>query len=228
LESHLVAIHKQVKRFKPHTVILDPVTNLTTVGSISEVKSMLIRLLDFLQNEGITVMFTALVYEDESVAKTHEGISSLVDAWILLRDIETNGERNRATYIMKSRGMKHSNQVREFVISSKGLELVDVYLGPEGILVGSAREAQRLSEVASVEMRHHAVTQKNRELERRRRVLEGKIDSLKEEFESVQDELNRTFVEDELRMEIIGRNRKELSQKRNTGNNGNGKIKKRK
>ena len=226
LESHLVAIHKQVKRFKPHTVILDPITNLTTVGTLAEVKSMLIRLLDFLQNEGITVMFTALVLEEERLARTHEGISSIVDAWLLVRDIEGNGERNRAMYIMKSRGMNHSNQVREFIITDHGIELVDVYLGPDGILVGSSRESQQLIEATSVQLRHHALGQKNRELERKRKVLESKIAALREEFESMQDELNKTFVEDELRTQIMGRNRQALTQKRNVGNNGNGKNKK--
>jgi len=226
LESHLVRIQKQVIRFKPRTVILDPITNLTTVGSTAEVKSMLIRLLDFLQNRGITVLFTALAQEEDNVAKTHDTISSLVDAWILVRDIESNGERNRAAYIMKSRGMKHSNQVREFVIRDSGLELVDVYLGPDGILVGSAREAQQLSELANTELRNHALNQKNTELERKRRVLEGQIASLREQFESMQDELNKSFVEDELRREIMGKNRTELTQKRNPGNNGNGKGKK--
>src|SRR6478735_2246602 len=165
---------------------------------------MLIRLLDFLQNRGITVLFTALAQEGDNVAKTHDTISSLVDAWILVRDIESNGERNRAAYIMKSRGMKHSNQVREFVIRDSGLELVDVYLGPDGILVGSAREAQQLSELANTELRNHALNQKNLELERKRRALEGQIASLREQFESMQDELNKSFVEDDLRREIMG------------------------
>jgi circadian clock protein KaiC len=129
LEMHLVAMHKIIKRFKPEIVVLDPITNLITVGSVSEVKSMLIRLIDFLQEEQVTVMFTALTLNNIVNEQTDEGVSSLVDAWILVRDIELNGERNRGMYIMKSRGMKHSNQVREFVISDEGLNLVDVYLG---------------------------------------------------------------------------------------------------
>lgn len=227
LESHLISIHKKVKRFKPHTVILDPVTNLVIMGAMSEVKSMLIRLLDFLQNEGITVLFTALVFDNESVVQTHEGVSSLVDAWITVRDIEGNGERNRGIYIMKARGMKHSNQVREFIIKNSGLELVDVYLGPEGILVGSERESQQLSEATGVAMRRHALNRKDRELGRKRLVLEAKIASLKEEFESVQEELNKTFVEEELKKEIMEKNREQLIKKRNTRNTKNGKSKKR-
>ena len=154
------------------------------------------------------------------------GVSSMVDAWLLLRDIETNGERNRAIYVMKSRGMKHSNQVREFMISDHGIELVDVFIGPEGILVGSAREAQQLKEATGTELRDHILEHKSRELERRRRLLEAKISSLKDEFESVQDELSSTLKEEQMRSEILGKNRHELTAKRNVGENENGKGKK--
>jgi circadian clock protein KaiC len=223
LESHLVTIHKMVKRFKPGTVILDPITNLVAVASLSEVKSMLMRLLDFLQNEEITVLFTALVYDKENSVQTDEGISSIVDAWLQVQDIENNGERNRGIYIMKSRGMSHSKQVREFVITNNGLELVDVYLGPEGILVGSARQAQELHEVTGVEMRTHAATRKDRELDRKKTVLEAKIALLKEEFESIREELNKTFIEEQLKKEIMNRNRDQLTQNRNSRISENGK-----
>ena len=223
LEMHLVAIHKKIRRFKPRTIILDPITNLVTIGSMADVKSILIRLIDFLQAENITVMFTALTFSKEAAVQTDEGVSSLVDAWVLVRDIESNGERNRGIYIMKSRGMKHSNQVREFVISDTGVDLVDVYLGPDGVLIGSAREAQQLSEATGIELRTHAVTRKDREVARKRAVLEAKIASLQKEFESVQDELNKTFVEDDLRKEIMEKARQEVTQNRNTHNAGNGK-----
>jgi circadian clock protein KaiC len=140
LEMHLATMHKLVKDFKPTTVILDPISNLTNIGTYHEVNSMLVRLTDFLQSEGITIMLTALT--TGSTERLDEGVSSIVDTWLLVRDIELNGERNRGMYVMKSRGMRHSNQVREFLITSKGLKLVDIYLGPEGVLVGSAREAQ--------------------------------------------------------------------------------------
>jgi circadian clock protein KaiC len=223
LESHLVAIHKKVKQFKPRTVILDPITNLESIARASEVKSMLMRLLDFLQNEGITVLFTALVFDKDAAPQADEGISSLVDAWVQVRDLEGNGERNRGIYIMKSRGMNHSNQVREFVITSKGIELVDVYLGPEGILVGSARRAQVLKEVTGAELRTYAAGKKDKEIERKKSVLEAKIASLKEEFESVQDELNKTFIEDELRKQIMEKNREQLTNNRNSRTSNNGK-----
>jgi circadian clock protein KaiC len=225
LEMHLVAIHKKIKKFKPKVVIMDPITNLITVGSVSDVKLMLIRLIDFLQAEQITVMFTALTLNNAVTEQTDEGVSSLVDAWLLVRDIEANGERNRGMYIMKSRGMKHSNQVREFIITDKGLDLVDVYLGPDGVMTGSAREAHQLSEATGEVLRTHAISRKDIEINRKRKVLEAKIASLQEEFESVQDELNKSYIEEELRRETIEKNRKKITEKRQTNNVENGKSK---
>ncbi|MDB5207039.1 MAG: kaiC [Flavisolibacter sp.] len=225
LEMHLAAIHKKVKAFKPRTVILDPITNLVTVGTVSEVKSFLIRLIDFLQGENITVLFTALSLNTVVNEQTDEGVSSLVDVWLQVRDIESNGERNRGMYIMKSRGMKHSNQVREFIITDKGLDLVDVYLGQEGVLIGSAREAQLLSETTGAALRTHALTQKDKEIQRKRMVLEAKISSLQEEFDSVQDQLNKVYVEEDLKKEIMEQNRKQLTQLRTSHNSDHGKRK---
>jgi circadian clock protein KaiC len=220
LEMHLLTIYKKIKEFKPKMVILDPISNLITVGLMSEVKAILIRLIDFLQVEQITVVFTALNLNTVVTDQTDEGVSSLVDAWITVKDIENNGERNRGLYIMKSRGMKHSNQVREFIITDNGLSLVDVFIGPEGILTGSAREAQQLNESAGKELRSHAVGRKDREIDRKRKVLEAQILSLKEEFDSVQDELNKSYLEEDLRKEILEKNRKQLSEIRSNNNHG--------
>ncbi len=214
LEQHLVSIHKQIKKFKPRTVILDPITNLITVGSVSEVKAMLIRLIDFLQEEQITVMFTALSLNTIVSEQTDEGVSSLVDAWLLVRDIEFNGERNRGMYIMKSRGMKHSNQVREFIITDNGIDLVEVYLGPDGVLTGSARESQKLAEKAGEVLRNNALNMKDREINRKRKVLEAKIAGLQTEFESVEEELNKIYVEEELVKNITSTNRHEITKLR--------------
>ncbi len=224
LEMHLLNIFKKIKEFKPQIVILDPITNLITAGLMFEVKAILIRLIDYLQEEQITVMFTALNLNTVTTEQTDEGVSSLVDAWITIKDIESNGERNRGLYIMKSRGMNHSNQIREFVITNHGLNLIDVYLGPDGILTGSARESQLLNESAGQELRSFAVTRKDREIDRKRKVLEAQILSLKEEFDSVQDELNKSYMEDDLRKEILEKNRKQLSQIR-SNSTGNGKRK---
>lgn len=214
LEMHLVEIHKAIEEFKPRVIVLDPITNLVTIGSVSDVKAMLIRLIDYLQKSSVTVLFTALNYNGTASEQTDEGVSSLVDAWITVRDLESNGERNRGMYIMKSRGMKHSNQVREFVITSDGLELVNVYLGPGGVLIGSAREAQELEEATGLELKSYATTRRDREIQRKKIVLEAKIASLNEEFESVKDELNKTHQEEKLRNEIMQRNREQLTDKR--------------
>ncbi len=221
LEMHLVAIHKAIRKFKPKVVVLDPITNLITVGSVSEVKSMLVRLIDFFQAEQITVMFTALSLNNIVNEQTDEGVSSLVDAWILIRDIESNGERNKGLYIMKSRGMAHSNQVREFVINEHGLELVDVYLGPDGVLTGSARIEQILHEQTGAVMHTHALTRKDREVLRKRTLLEAKIESLRTEFESAEEELNKVYVEEDIKKAVMDENRKQMTQLRRGINENN-------
>jgi circadian clock protein KaiC len=217
LEMHLVAMYKYIKKFKPSTVILDPITNLVTVGNVSDVKAMLIRLIDFLQEEQITVMFTALSLNTIVNEQTDEGVSSLVDAWLLVRDIEFNGERNRGMYIMKSRGMKHSNQVREFVITDKGLDLVEVYLGPDGVLTGSAREAQKLHEQTGEVLREFAVGSKDREIVRKRKVLEAKISNLQMEFESAEEELNKMYQKEQLVKQVTNSTRQEITNLRRGG-----------
>jgi circadian clock protein KaiC len=146
LEMHLASIYKMVRKFKPQSVVLDPITSLVTVGLLTEVNAMLLRLVDFMQSEGITLMLTAL--SSGSTVHIDENVSSLVDTWILVRDLESDGERNRAIYIMKSRGMQHSNEVREFLITSKGLNLIEVYRGPNGVLVGSARKSKMKEQMA--------------------------------------------------------------------------------
>ena len=146
LEMHLVAINKAIRTFKPSVVVFDPISNFVSIGNFNEVRAMLVRLIDFLQHEQITVMFTALSVNVGINEQTDDSISSLVDAWLLLKDIEVDGERNKGLYIIKSRGMDHSRQIREFLISSKGINIVDVYVGPDGVLTGSAREAHMLQE----------------------------------------------------------------------------------
>jgi len=212
LEMHLVSIHKAIRKFKPQVVVLDPITNLITVGSVSDVKSMLVRLIDFLQSEQITVMFTALSLNTIVSDQTDEGVSSLVDAWLLIKDIELNGERNRGLYVIKSRGMQHSNQIREFIITDNGLDLVDVYLGPEGVLVGSAREAQKLLEQTGQALHTHAISRKDRELTRKRRLLEARIESLKTEFESTEEELNKVYIEEDIKRGIAEETRQFMTE----------------
>lgn len=226
LEMHLVVIYKLIKQFKPHAIVLDPITNLITVGNVSEVKSILTRLIDFLQTEGITVLFTALTLNTIVNDQTDEGVSSLVDSWILVRDIELNGERNRGLYIIKSRGMKHSNQVREFIITSKGLRLEDVYLGSDGILTGSAREAHKLQQQMEAIIKKHSLGRKDKELERKAKELQARIATLNFEFESITDELKNDFIEQELRNEVMAKHREKVTRLRDDSNKSNTNSKK--
>ena len=214
LEMHLVVFYKLIKEFKPKLVILDPITNLVTVGDPSQVKSILIRLIDFLQKEEITVMFTALTFPHFVQTSADEDVASLVDTWLSVHDIEYNGERNRAMYIMKSRGMKNSNQVREFLITDNGIEIVEVTLGPSGVLVGSAREAYKLEKNTGEVLRKNAFDLKNKQIESRKTILDAKVAKLNSEFELVKDELNRIYIEEELRNEVAEKNRKQLMKMR--------------
>ena len=149
LESHLTTMHRMVETHKPSVIVVDPISNLIGMGNEKEVKSMLTRLIDFLKMEQITAVFTNLTAGGGSQERTEIGLSSLMDTWLVLRDIESNGERNRGLWVLKSRGMAHSNQVREFRLTDKGIALEDVYIGPAGVLTGSARAQQEAREKAS-------------------------------------------------------------------------------
>ena len=191
LERHLVTIHKLVAEFKPTAVVIDPISNLINVGNVTEVRSMLTRLIDFLKVNGITALFTSLISGTLQMDTTEEGVSSLVDTWISVRDLEGIGERNRGLSILKSRGMAHSNQVREFIITEQGIQLLDVVVGPTGIVTGASRLARQLQEQAQAVAAQQELERKDRELERRRRMLEATIANLRTEFESVEEGLRQ-------------------------------------
>lgn len=214
LEMHLVVFYKLIKQFKPTTVILDPITNLVTVGDNNEVKSILIRLIDFLQQEQITVMFTALSLPSDSSGNQEEEVSSLVDVWIALQDIELNGERNRGIYVLKSRGMKSSKQVREFIISDKGIQIEELIVGPDGILIGSAREAYELERAKEEVLKKHALERKTEQLDRKKNILDNKIKSLTSQFEWDKEEMYNNEKEQELIDEVKEKNRKEMMKGR--------------
>lgn len=191
LELHLLTLRKIIRELNPTTVIIDPVSNLISVGTEQEVRSMLVRLIDMLKIENITALFTSLSKPAEFVRPdlAEEALSSLIDTWITVRDIEGLGERNRGIYIIKSRGMGHSNQVREFIINKNGIKLLDVQVGPEGILTGSARTTFNAKQEERERKSQSARDRNTRELERKRQVLEAAITTLKTKFASIEDEL---------------------------------------
>ena len=207
MEMHLAMLHKMIDESKPSVVVLDPITTFTAIGNGVEVKSMLTRLIDFLKLHGITAMFTNLTAGDSAPEKTDIGISSLVDTWLLLRNIETNGERNRGLYVLKSRGMAHSNQIREFFLSDNGIELLDVYLGPGGVLTGSARQAQEAEEKATAMKRRKELERQQRVLDLKRKQVEAEIAALRAKFESETKELEETIIEVQDREQILADSR---------------------
>ena len=184
LEMHLASMRKEVDRFQPAVVVVDPISNLVAAGRPREVTAMLTLLIDYLKTEGITGFFTVLTENGGRLETSDVGISSLIDTWMLARDIEISGERNRGLYVLKSRGMNHSNQIREFVLSSKGIKLIDVYLGPSGMLTGSARVALEEQERDASVRQADDQTLKLAQLEHRRKAMEAQIEALRAEFEA--------------------------------------------
>jgi circadian clock protein KaiC len=213
LEMHLARTIKFVSEFAPKVVIVDPISGLDTSGTALEVESVLMRLVDFLKQKEITVMLTDLK-KAEALERTEEAISSLVDTWLVLRDIESNGERNRGLHILKSRGMSHSNQVREFFLSDTGVQIADVYLGPNGMLTGSARVAQEARErAAHVSLNEESERQKFA-LECKRAALEGQIASLRAEFAADEATSARIFSQDKHREASVAFDRVAMGRSR--------------
>jgi len=198
IEQHLLVTHKCVSNFKPSVVVVDPITNLLMVSTIGEVRSMITRLVDFLKTQEITAMFTSLTSGGGPLEANESDVSSLMDTWLLLRSIEVGGEMNRAIYVLKSRGMEHSNQIREFLLTDGGLHLLDVYLGPEGVMTGSARLSQEGREKAANTLRQQHLESRGRELERKRAIFEARMNMLRGEFEVEAEVLQRSISESKL------------------------------
>jgi len=219
LEMHLATIHKLVRDFQPRVVIMDPIDTLVTAGTRRDATVMLTRLIDFLKIKEITAHLTNLTAASDALGDTDMDISSLVDTWLLLRDLELGGERNRVINVLKSRGMAHSNQLREFLLTDRGVELQDVYLGPEGVLTGSARQAQEAGEKAVAMLRQQEVEGKQRERERRREALEARIVALQKEFEAEEEEANRLSAQVHASQEVLGKDREEMGRSRKSDTN---------
>jgi circadian clock protein KaiC len=194
LEMHLLQMTKLVDQFTPHIVVMDPITNLISVGAESDVKSMLTRFVDFLKSKQVTSLFTSLT-SPGNLERTDVGISSLMDTWMVLKDIEGQGERNRGLTIVKSRGMPHSNQFREFKLTGSGLMLEDVYLGASGALTGAARAAQIAEEETAALARAEEIERLNRQIERKRTVLDSQLTVLRAGLEAEEEEIRKRMAE---------------------------------
>ena len=202
LERHLTTMRKAVNDFKPQVVIVDPLNSFIIGNNVTEVQFMLTRLVDFLKTKQITGLFTSLTSGGSALDQSEVSVSSLIDTWLLLRAIESGGERNRGLFILKSRGMAHSNQIREFLLTDHGAELRDVYVGPEGVLSGSARLTQEAQKQAALMIRDQEVELRRIELERKRTTLEAQIAVLRAEF----------AVQEIASVKIIGQEKAEEAQ----------------
>ena len=210
LETHLTTCIKLINTFKPNVVVLDPINAFEIGDNQTEVKTMLLRLVDFLKMRKITAFFTSLNSTGETKEKTDVYISSLIDTWLLLRDIEIGGERNRGLYVLKSRGMEHSNQIREFKLTNHGIELLDVYVGAEGVLTGSARLSQQAKDDAEQLLRQQEIGRKRFGIERKREVMEAQVVALRSGFEAeesdtlkvigIEKERDERFIQDKVKM----------------------------
>ena len=214
LEMHLLRIHKLIEKLEPHAVIVDPITNLISDAGEREIKSMLMRLMDFLKGKLITSIFVSLTAGGTNLEKTEVGISSLADTWVLLRDIELNGERNRCLYILKSRGMAHSNQLREFTMSPQGIKLIPAYVGTGGVLTGSSRVAQEAKERESALATQQENERKRREMMQKRLGLQAQIEALQAELLASEQNLAEVGREDETRERQIKQDRNEIAKRR--------------
>ena len=188
LETHLTTSIKLINEFEPSVVILDPINAFVMGDNQTEVKTMLLRLVDFLKMKRCTAFFTSLTSAGENMEISDVYISSLIDTWLLLRDIEIGGERNRGLYVLKSRGMAHSNQIREFKLTNNGIELLDVYVGPVGVLTGSARLSQETKDEAEQLLRQQEIGRKQFGLVRKREAMEAQVVLLHSEFEAEESE----------------------------------------
>jgi circadian clock protein KaiC len=214
LEMHLVRMHKLIETFKPSVLVVDPISNLQRAGTLEESTNMLIRLIDFLRKKQITGFFISLSSPDRPMEMTEETMSSLVDTWLLLRDIELGGERNRALYVLKSRGMAHSNQVREFLITSGGVKLVPAYLGPSGVLTGSARLSQEARDIAEKQAAKEELERKKLALEHRRKSIKAQIEALRADFKAEEEEFARAASNARLKSERLAADKAAMAKSR--------------
>jgi circadian clock protein KaiC len=214
LEMHLAIIHKIVQEFQPKVVVIDPIGSLIQAGNRRDAHTMLIRLIDFLKQRQVTAFLTNLTSGGDALEKTDVEISSIVDTWLFMRDIELDGERNRALYVLKSRGMAHSNQLREFLLTPQGIDLLDVYVGPEGVLTGSSRLSQEAREQAAALARQQDGERTERERARKRQALEARIAALRKEFEVEEEESETASTQEVLRERVIRETRNAMARSR--------------
>jgi circadian clock protein KaiC len=217
LEMHLVAMHKVINEFQPVITVIDPISNLVAAATEGEVKSMFSRLVIFLKSKQITSFCTDLTSPGgpgSSLEQTGMGVSSLMDTWLLLATLEVNGERNRCLYVLKSRGMAHSNQIREFVLSDDGIQLQDVYIGSSGVLTGSARITQEALDQADTLTRKQEIEKRQRDIERMKTIAQTQKDAIDVKLKADTDEIELIIGKEKLREETIAKGHLAIAKSR--------------
>jgi circadian clock protein KaiC len=214
LEHHLSTTIKLINKVNPQIVILDPIDAFIMGRNQTEVKIMLLRIVDYLKMRNITALFASLTNGRENQELTDMAISSLIDTWLLLRDIEIGGERNRGLYILKSRGMDHSNQIREFILTENGIELLDVYVGPEGVLTGSARLSQEAKNYEAQLLRQQEIERKRSGLELKRAATEANIVVLQSEFKAEEAETLKAIEMEKAKTGRFAQEKKKMAESR--------------
>ncbi|GAB2586499.1 circadian clock protein KaiC [Dyella jejuensis] len=208
-EMHLARMHRDIERFKPSAVIVDPISAFS--GPSYEIHATLLRLADVCKSRGLTAIFTSLSAAADASSERERSVSSLMDTWISLADVEANGERNRVLYVIKARGMGHSKQLREYQLTSHGFKIIDAYIGPDGVLTGTARLAQEAREREDTARRQQAVELRRRELQRRHAATERQIEELRAQLALDEVETNMFIEQEENREAMLGATRAEMA-----------------
>jgi circadian clock protein KaiC len=216
LEKHLFYVQQAVAKLKPDLVVVDAVTDFTNLGVLLEVRLMVLRLIDFLKQREITAVCTSMVSHAD-LEETGVGLSSAFDTWIHLTNVQNNLERNRTIVVVKSRGMAHSNQVREFVMTDKGVRLEDIYASAAGSFMGTARLAQMAADTASDAIRHEGIEMRERQIEEKRRVLDARIAALRAEYEVETKEAELVIAQEKAQDTAQTAERKSLANHRKAG-----------
>jgi circadian clock protein KaiC len=211
-EMHLARMNRDIEQFQPTTIIVDPISAFR--GPSMEIHATLVRLADICKTRGITALFTSLSAIDEQMSESERSVSSLMDTWISLRDVEADGERNRILYLLKSRGMSHSKQIREYQLTDDGIHLIDPYLGPEGVLTGAARMAQEAREREAENERIELAEQRKRQIARKRDALERQIVEMRASLDAEEDEVLKFVAHQDVRTASAAADRDAMARKR--------------
>ena len=211
-EMHLARMNRDIEEFAPQVIVVDPISAFR--GPSFEIHATLVRLADICKSKGITALFTSLSSSGEQMTESERSVSSLMDTWISLKDVEANGERNRVLYLLKSRGMNHSKQLREYQLTDQGIHMIDAYLGPDGVLTGTARIAQEAREREAMLLRRQTTERRQRELARKRAAIDRQIAEMRATLETEEREVATLIEQEEARELAHGSERTEMAAMR--------------